>query len=271
MAFLQFLLAPFSSLLTNRELIYSFSVREVESRYRGSWLGFLWGLVTPILLLLVYMFVFGVIFKARWPQVNGVDQNFAALLFCGIITYTMFSELLTKAPSVILENANYVKKVIFPLETLAWPALFNTLFHFALSGLVLLVFIIFWGNGLSWTILLLPLLLLVYVLQLLGIVWFVSALGVYMRDVNYVAGFIATALFFLSPVFFPKSAVPESFARIMEINPLSYYIESVRLLVVLDDVPQSSDTLQAVGLALVSFYFGYWFFNKVKRGFADLL
>lgn len=271
MAILRFLFAPFASLLVNRELIHSFSVREVQGRYRGSWLGFLWGLLTPVLLLLVYMFVFGVIFKARWPQVNGVDQNFAALLFCGIITYTMFSELLTKAPSIILENANYVKKVIFPLETLAWPALFNTLFHFFLSAIVLLVFVLFWGNGVTWTLALLPALLLIYILQLLGIVWFVSALGVYMRDVNYVAGFIATALFFLSPVFFPKSAVPESFARIMEINPLSYYIESVRQLVVLDSIPQLSDTIQASVIALLSFYFGYWFFNKVKRGFADLL
>lgn len=128
-----------------RELIGAMARREILGRYRGSWLGIFWSLLTPILLLGVYTFVFGVIFQARWPASQGVDQNFAALLFCGIIVHGLFAEMLTRAPRLIIDNTNYVKRVVFPLDVLAWIAAFTSVFHFAIAMLILVFFCIdFW-------------------------------------------------------------------------------------------------------------------------------
>ncbi len=262
---------PFSRGWQFRELIYGMAKREILSRYRGSWLGVLWTLVTPVLLLLVYMFVFGLIFKARWPQSSGVDEGFASLLFCGIIVYLMFSEILTRSPRLVVDNANYVKKVVFPLEIMSWVALVNSLFHFLIACGVLLAFLLLSGKGLAVTLLLLPLLMLQFILFLAGLSWFLGALGVYVRDVTYVSGFLATAMTFLSPVFYPASAVPEKFRFLMDINPLTYYIESFRKLLVLGEMPNPISALIALLVSGVMFYFGYWFFHKVRKGFADVL
>lgn len=252
-------------------MIFGLSKREVLARYKGSWLGMLWSLITPILLLLVYMFVFGVIFQARWPQSNGVDENFAALLFSGIVIYMYFSEQLTSSPTLILRHANFVKKVVFPLDALAWVSVFSSLFHFLLSLLVLLVFVAIWGGGLASSLLAMIPLTIVLSIQLVALVWFVSALGVFIRDTVYVATFLSTALFFLSPIFYPIDAVPESFGRVMELNPLSFYIEATRTIVVLGQWPDWIALAKAGGLALISYGMAFLFFNRVKRGFADVM
>jgi len=254
-----------------RELIIGMAKREVLGRYRGSWLGIFWSLLTPLLLLLVYMFVFGLIFKARWPQSDGVDGNFASLLFCGIIVYITFAEILTRAPRLIVDNASYVKKVIFPLDILAWVAVANALFHFFISMIVLIVFVLLLGNGLSWALFYLPVMVGLFMINLLGIAWLVSACGVYIRDTTYIAGFLATAMMFLSPVFFPKSAVPEKFAMLMDLNPLTFYIEAFRSVLVLGEAPAATGFILAVIFSLLSFIVGYWFFERVRKGFADVL
>lgn len=254
-----------------RELIGAMARREILGRYRGSWLGIFWSLLTPILLLGVYTFVFGVIFKARWPASQGVDQNFAALLFCGIIVHGLFAEMLTRAPRLIVDNANYVKRVVFPLDVLAWIAAFASVFHFFIAFLVLILFVLVFGDGLSWTLLAVPVLLCSLLLLIVGVAWFVSALGVYLRDLTYVANFLATALIFLSPVFYPSSAVPESFALAMNINPLTFYIEALRDLVVLGQLPPLWSSLLAAVVALVVFIAGFGFFQRVRSGFADIL
>lgn len=265
------LFAALVSAWRHRELMWGMAKREVLARYRGSWFGLFWSLLTPILLLLVYMFVFGIVFKARWPQAEGVNDSFSSLLFCGIVVYMMFSEILTRSPRLIVDNANYVKKVIFPLDLMSWVATLGALFHLFLSLLVLFALVGIWGNGLTILVLYIPLLIGILVIFLLGLSWFISALGVYVRDISYVAGFLATALMFLSPIFYPKSAVPEAFARAMDWNPLTFYIEQFRNVVVLNKVPPVADLGQAVVVALLMFIFGYWFFNRVRKGFADVL
>lgn len=264
-------MAPVTTAWQFRDLVYNMAQREVLSRYKGSWLGLVWTLVTPILLLLVYMFVFGFIFKARWPQSSGVDEGFASLLFCGIIVYMMFSEVLNRSPRLIVDNVNYVKKVVFPIEILSWIAIVNALFHFSISCVVLLVFVFFSDKNFSWHLLYFPFLIILFTLFLAGISWFVSALGVYIRDVTYVAGFLTTALTFLSPVFYPKSIVPERFAMIMDLNPLTFYIESFRQIMVLGESPEFSAILIAAVISVSVFFLGYWFFQRVKKGFADVL
>ncbi len=255
----------------HRQLMFEMTRREILARYQGSWLGLFWTLLTPLLLLLVYMFVFGVVFKARWPQVDGGDTNFSTLLFCGIIVHMFFAEVLSAASKLIIDNANYVKKVVFPLDILSWVSLGEAAFHFAVAVLVLFGLVIVTGVGLHWTLLYIPILMVIFSMHLLGMSWLVSACGVYIRDVKYVAGFVVTAMVFLSPVFYPASAVPESFAMVMNINPLTFYIEAFRSVVVLGEAVAVSELAWAALLAVLSFVIGFWFFERVKKGFADVL
>lgn len=255
----------------HRDLILNLAKREVQSRYRGSWLGFLWSIITPVLLLLVYMFVFGVIFQARWPQSNGVDENFAALLFSGIVIYIYFSEQLTSSPTLIFKYENFVKKVVFPLDGLAWVSVISSLFHFLLSLLVLIFFVAIWGGGISITMFAMVPITMVLSLQLVALVWFVSAIGVYIKDVVYIATFLSTALFFLSPIFYPIEAVPDTFGRVMEYNPLSFYIEATRSSVVLGHWPEGAALLKAAVIAVMSYILAHSFFERVKHGFADVI
>lgn len=254
-----------------RELVRAVTRREIQGKYRGSWLGALWSLLIPLSLLAIYTFVFGVIFKARWPSSDGVDQNFAALLFCGIIIHGLLAEVLTRSPRLVVENANYVKRVVFPLDILSWTITFSALFHFGISLAVLLAFTLIWGDGLFWTILLVPLILLPLILFLVGLSWLLGAMGVYLRDLQYVCSFLATALIFLSPVFYPMSAVPDGFAMAMRINPLTFYIDAMRDLIVLGQLPELSACVTAAALSVAMFIFGFWFFRRVRHGFADVL
>jgi len=254
-----------------RELLSAMTRREISGRYRGSWLGIFWSLLTPLLLLAVYTFVFGVIFQARWPESKGVDENFAALLFCGIIVHGLFAEMLTRSPRLIVENANYVKRVVFPLDILAWITVLTSAFHFLIAFLILTVFVVIAGNGLTWTFLLAPFAIFPLLLLMIGISWLLSALGVYLRDLSYVASFLATALIFLSPVFYPSSAVPDSFATAMNINPLTFYIETLRDLVVLGRLPEWPSCVIALCVSVLIFFSGFFFFQRVRPGFADVL
>lgn len=265
------LLAPFRSFKRSWQLLAAMTKRDIAARYRGSWLGIFWSLLTPLLLLGVYTFVFGVIFKARWPSSNGVDENFAALLFCGIITHALFAEVLTRAPKLIVENSNYVKRVVFPLDILSWIAVLTASFHFVIAFMILSIFVGIAGNGLSFYIFAVPLVLLSMALLLVGVCWIFSALGVYLRDLSYLASFLATALIFLSPVFYPLSAVPKGFALAMELNPLTFYIEAFRDLVVLHQWPNLASCMIAVSISLATFFLGYGLFRRVQPGFADVL
>lgn len=265
------LFKPFFQMWQFRELLSSMTRREVLARYQGSWLGLFWTLLTPLLLLFVYMFVFGIVFKMRWPEVNGVEPNFSSLLFCGIIVHMFFAAVLSGAAELIVNNANYVKKVVFPLDILSWVDVGEATFHFLIAVLVLFGVVIVSGGGLSWTVLYVPLLTLLFVIHLLGMSWLVSACGVYIRDVSYVSGFVVTAMVFLSPVFYPASAVPKSFAIVMNANPLTFYIEAFRSVVVLGQPVAILSLIWAAILAILSFVIGFWFFEHVKKGFADVL
>lgn len=257
--------------LRHRELLAAMLKREMLGRYRGSWLGLLWSLLTPLLLLLVYVFVFGVVFQARWPQVDAGSGDFAALLFAGISVYFFCAEVITGSPKLVVDNANYVKKVVFPLDVLVWVKVLAAMLHFLIS-LVLLVAFVWWrlGPPAIW-LLTLPLLIVPLTLLLTGIAWLFSGIGVYVRDLTYVAGFLATALMFLSPVFYPVSAVPESFGLVMELNPLSFYIEAFRTVVVLREPLDIVTLSRAWFIALAVFVAGFALFRRVRRGFADVL
>jgi lipopolysaccharide transport system permease protein len=255
----------------NRHLLSGLTRREITGRYRGSWLGVLWSLITPLLLLGIYIFIFGVVFRVRWGEGQALDGQFAAILFCGVILHGILSEVLTRSPVSIVGNVNFVKKVVFPLELLAWVTVLSALFHFILALVVLFAFMLFTGYGIPVTALAFPLVLIPFLLVTLGVAWFVSSLGVYVRDVSQVTGFLATALLFLSPIFYPLSAVPERFRDLFLLNPLTHVIIESRNVLMMGQWPDPGGLLVYWLVAIAVFWLGYVWFQRTRGGFADVL
>lgn len=262
----------FSSFWRNRHLILQLTRREIAGRYRGSLIGVAWSFLNPLLLLLVYTFVFSVVFKSRWNiNLNESKTDFAIILFAGMIIFSIFSEIINRAPSLIVSNVNFVKKVIFPLEILPWVLLGSVLFHGLVSLLVLLIVQFFVNHSISWTIVFFPLVLLPLTFASLGISWFLAALGVYVRDIGQITGVLTTVLMFVSAVFYPISALPQAYQSWLKLNPLVLIINESRNVLVFGVLPD----WMSLGIALIlSFVFsmiGFWWFQKTRKGFADVL
>jgi lipopolysaccharide transport system permease protein len=267
------LVALGASLWRHRQLIAQMTKREVTGRYKGSALGLAWSFFNPVFMLVVYTFVFSEIFKSRWGGVGGEDSKtqFAVVLFVGMIVLNLFSEVLNRAPALILGNVNFVKKVVFPIEILPVIAMGAALFHGLISlGVLLLAFGIFNGY-LQWTAVFIPLVLLPLVILTTGLAWMLASLGVFLRDVGQTIGIITTVLMFLAPVFYPITAVPEQFRGVIMANPLTFIIEQAREVLIWGHRPD----WQGLGLytlaALVVAWAGYAWFQKTRKGFADVL
>jgi lipopolysaccharide transport system permease protein len=265
-------IAMFRSLWGNRQLIWQMARRDISSRYRGSLIGLAWSFINPILMLLVYTFVFSVVFKARWnTSLNESKTDFAIILFSGLIVFNLFAEIISRAPGLITSNVNYVKKVVFPLEILPWVALGSALFHAVISLLVLLFIQFILKLSLPWTSIFFPLALLPLVFASVGLAWFLSALGVFVRDVGQITGIFITILMFMSAVFYPISALPEQYQRVLRLNPLVLIINESRKSLVLGEVPDWISILVALSISLAIAFAGFWWFQKVRKGFADVI
>jgi lipopolysaccharide transport system permease protein len=264
--------AMFTSLWRNRQLILQMARRDINSRYRGSVIGLAWSFINPILMLLVYTFVFSVVFKARW-NVGGNESktDFAIILFAGMIVFNLFAEIVNRAPSLITSNVNYVKKVVFPLEILPWVALGSALFHTVISLLVLLFVQFILKLFLPWTSIFLPLALLPLIFASMGIAWFLAALGVFVRDIGQITGIFITILMFMSAVFYPITALPEKYQNLLRLNPLVLIINESRKSLVLGQLPDWVSVLVALLVSLAIAFAGFWWFQKVRKGFADVI
>lgn len=260
------------SIVRHRRLIYEMTKRDIVGRYRGSAIGLLWSFFNPLLMLVVYTFVFSVIFKSRWGISNNESRtDFAIALFVGMIMHGIFAECVNRAPTIITTNVNYVKKVVFPLEVLPVTALGSALFHALASVAVLLLADAVLNQRLPYTIVFLPLLLVPLSLGSLGFAWFLSALGVYVRDIAQATGIFTTVLMFLSPVFYPTSALPPSFQFWIKLNPLTFIIEQGRAILIFGALPDFVGLALATLIGFAIAYLGYWWFQKTRRGFADVL
>lgn len=269
----QFSISPIAmmqSLVKNRSLIYQMSKREVVGRYKGSAMGLLWSFFNPILMLMVYTFVFSVIFKARWPGVTN-NLEFAGILFAGLIVYSLFSECVSRAPSLILSNVNYVKKVVFPLDILPWIALGSSLFHACISIIVLLAFMLVLSGSLHWTVVFFPIIVLPLLLLTMGISWALASLGTYIRDIGQGIGIVVMAMMFLSPIFYPATAFPESYRVFFYLNPLTFIIEQSREVLLWGHMPNWEGLGIYFLASLVIAWLGFVWFQKTRRGFADVL
>ena len=269
------LLALLHSLWNNRLLIWQMSKRDVIGRYKGSVMGLLWSFLNPLLMLAVYTFFFAVVFKSRWGAVpNGGEESktlFAVILFVGMIVHTLFAEVLNRSPSLILSNTNYVKKVVFPLEILPIISMGAALFHCLVSLGMLLAVIVVFNGFVPWTVVLLPFIFLPFIVLTMGLAWMLASLGVYVRDVGQTIGILMSVMMFLSPVFYPVTALPDFMRPWMLANPLTFIIEQAREVLVWGHMPHWRGLALYSLLSLFVAWLGFAWFQKTRKGFADVL
>lgn len=234
-------------------------------------MGVVWSFINPLFMLIIYTFVFSMVFKARWSVTSDSKTEFALILFSGLIVFNFFSECIGKAPSLILSNINYVKKVVFPLEVLPIVTVGSALVHAAINLFVwLIAYVIFIGTPPA-TIFLLPVIILPLMLITLGLSWFLASLGVYVRDVSQFIGMIVTVLMFLSPIFYPISSIPVEYQIFLKFNPLTPVLEQVRGVLFWGLIPDLGEWLMYFFSSLLVAWIGFSWFQKTRRGFADVL
>src|SRR5258708_14825620 len=263
--------ALFASLWHNRELIVQLTQREVMSRCRGSALGLAWSFFNPLVMLAVYTFVVTVVCKAWWGVGEESTSDFAIVLLVGLIIHGLFAECLNRAPGLILANVNYVKKVVFPLEILPWVAAGAALSHSAVSIVVLLAAQLVFQPALVWTVVFLPIVLVPLLFATMGLAWFLSSIGVYVRDIGQTIGIFTMVLLFLSPVFYPADALPENYRFLILLNPLTPIIEDARRVLICDQAPDWAGLMLYAAACFGLAWLGFWWFQRTRRGFADVV
>jgi lipopolysaccharide transport system permease protein len=263
------------SLWQHRQLILQMTQREVVGRYKGSVFGLAWSFFNPVLMLSVYTFVFAIVFKARWgaSAVSASDSKgeFAIVLFVGMIVHALMAEVLNRAPSLIGVNQNFVKRVVFPLEILPVIAMGAAIFHALISLLVLVIVFALFNGYVQWTVLFIPIVILPLVVLTLGLAWMLSSLGVFLRDVSQTIGIFTTVLMFMAPVFYPVNALPEAMRPWLMANPLTFIIEQSREVLVWGRPPDWWGLGLYSLVALCIAWLGYAWFQKTRKGFADVL
>jgi len=265
--------ALLTSLRKNRYLVLHMAQREIVGRYRGSVMGLAWSFFNPMLMLAVYTFVFSVVFKARWGGAD-IDESrgmFAIVLFVGMITHSLFAEVINRAPTLIISNVNYAKRVIFPLEALPVISICTALFHAAVSmGILLGAFIIMKGY-IHWTVVFLPIVIMPLIILTLGFAWALASLGVFLRDVSQTISIITTIMLFLAPVMYPISAVPPKLQLVIMANPLTFIINQARAVLIFGNQPQWLGLAIYFLVATLIAWGGFAWFQKTRKGFADVL
>lgn len=260
------------TLISQRNLIFQLTKRDILTRYRSSILGFLWAVLNPIFMLCVYTLVFGTIFKARWNNLEDSNQlGFALILFCGLTAYNIFAETISRAPNILANNPNYIKKVVFPLEILPLTILGTALLNGAISFLIIIIAQLIVSGTLHATILYLPIVILPLLFFTLGLSLFLASIGVYVRDIAHIVPLFVTATLFLSPIFYPAAALPEKLKFLAVLNPLGYVVEDIRRIVLWGQDPHWSWLLGGLLIGIATLSFGYVWFMKTKRGFADVI
>ena len=255
----------------NKALIASLVKRDILARYKGSALGLVWALLHPVFMMLVYTFVFSVVFKARWNAGSDSKTEFALVLFAGLLVYNFFAECVNKSPGLVVANSNYVKKVVFPLEILPLVLVGSALFHLGISLVVWFVtYIVFFGFP-QLTSMLIAIVLIPLVFLTMGLCWFFCSLGVYLRDIAQIIGILTTMLMFLSPIFYPASSLPTDYQFLFYWNPLTVVIETARDVLYWGKYPNWSVWLLQTMVSFAVACAGFAWFQKTRKGFADVL
>lgn len=264
-------LSALHSMISNSHLIWQLARRDVLARYRGSMIGIAWSFVTPLMMLGIYTFFFTVIFKSHWIIGGATRGSFATAMFVGLIIYGTFSECTSRAPQLILANANYVKKIIFPLDILPVATVMASLFHALISLVVYIGFMLVFVGSIPSTLLFFPLILAPLAVISLAASWVLCGLGVYVRDIGQTVGVLLMVMMYTSPIFFPMASVPEKFRGYLDFNPLTFLIEQARAVLLWGEVPDFGGLASYMLKALIVAMAAYALFQKTRRGFADVL
>lgn len=260
------------SLWGHRDLARHLIGREVEARYRGSLLGPLWAMVTPLALMGIYVYVFGLVFRQRWGSTDQGDLgSYGLQLFAGMIAFNLFAECSSRAPGLVLAVPNYVKKVVFPLHVLPLGVAGAALVHACIALFVLAIGELLIVHRLPITFPLAIIVLLPLLLASVGTAWFLASLGVYIRDVGQVVTVAIQVLLFATPIFYPREAVPMAMRPWLDLNPLTTAVECLRSVTVVGRVPDLYPFSCLVALSLVCFFAGHAWFMVTRKGFADVI
>ncbi|HJR77984.1 MAG TPA: ABC transporter permease [Nitrospiraceae bacterium] len=261
----------FTTITNHWDLVRQLSKREISSRYRGSVIGVVWAFVHPMVMLAVYTAVFRGAFGMRWGGENENALDFALLAFSGLVVHGVFSETIHRAPHVIVNNPSYVKKIVFPLEILAWTSSGVVLVHAGISVAGVVICYGLLHQSLQWTVLFLPLLVLPLALISVGLMWFLASAGVFLRDISQASGPIASILLFLSPIFYPITALPETYRVLVYANPLTFLIGQAQDLLIWGRAPAWGSLGLYCAFSYLFAWLGLLCFQKTRDGFADVL
>ena len=252
------------------DLIISLTKRELAARYRGSILGIVWALLTPVVMIAIFTIIFAGIFKAKFG-VNSSQWDYALYLFCGLLPWNAFQESLQLSAGTIVAHANLVKRVIFPLETLpvslSLAAAINQLF----GTIVLVVAIAILRREVHATIVFLPLILIPQLVATFGIAWLVASLGVFIRDIVQGIALVLMAWMYLTPIIYPESLVPSPYRKIVNLNPFTALVRNYRRVLIEGSSPDWTGLAYFSAFALLSFLIGYWWFARTRKNFADVI
>lgn len=260
------------NLWAHRELIVQLSRRDIVGRYRAAQLGLLWSILTPLILLVIYTFVFTVVFHARWGDDPTESRGeFALTMFCGMLLFQLFSEVVNRAPNMVVSNPNYVKKVVFPLEVFVPSAILSGLFSLLVGLAVWLLGMLLILGPPSVTILWLPIVLVPVCLTTAAVAWVLASVGVFLRDVGHAVALATQVLFFITPIFYRIDRVPYPYRRLLELNPLTHAVEDARRVLMWGGHPDWRWWLPSVAASGLAALLGYAFFMKSRRAFGDVL
>lgn len=259
------------SLKHNMRLIIDMAKKELATRYQGTFLGLIWSVCTPLILLGIYTLVFSTVFQARWEGGGDSQATFATWLFVGLIIHALFMECIAKAPNLVLNNPNFVKKVVFPIELLPVISLATAVCQATVSYLVLLAVHYLISGHIQTTALLFPILLIPLLFVILGVSWLMAAFSVFLRDIGQLTGFISMAFLFLSPIFYPVSALPKAMQAYIYINPLTFFVEESRKIIFLGDSFDYILWSVYLSIGLLLAWIGYFVFQRLRNGFADVI
>lgn len=259
------------SIVSHWDLVTRLVGRDYQMRFRGSSLGLFWAILTPLMTAGVFTFVFSSVFAARWDATVAGPFDFALIFMVGLAVHSIFSEVVARAPTLMLSNASYVTKVVFPLEILSLVTLLTALLTAGINIAIVVLLQLVLNWQISPMLICLPFVLMPYLIFVLAIGLLIAAVGVYLRDLSQGAGLLITITMFLSPIFYPVDAVPEQYRFWMWLNPLTFIMQEARAVTLFDRWPNFYGLGLYTACSLVLLWFAFWLFQRLRIGFADVL
>lgn len=250
------------NLYNYRELLKSNVKKEIRGKYKGSFLGVLWSFINPLLQVAVYAIVFPYIMRVQ-------TDNYLIYLIIGIIPWTFFTTVINQGMITVRINAGIIKKVYFPREILPISVALSGLINFLISCIIIILFCIFGGVGITWHIIFLPIIAILQFILTLGIVFALSAINIYIKDTEYIVTFLINMLFYATPILYEASLFPEKIRWILYLNPMTQVIDAYRNIFLYHQLPDLGGIVYLIFIAITLFVIGLLIFRKLEKGFAE--